>query len=348
MIAKSNNNFPEINQDGLLKARVIAEHRELYQVRTSSHEYFAKVTGKQMHEASSREDYPAVGDWVLVEALPNDQAIIKKILPRKTVIKKRQSEGKIQIIAANVDVVFIVESIDRDYNLNRLERYCTLCLEQKIKPVVIISKIDLIRSDELDAKLAEIKKRLKDVDVIPTSISTPEDLQKLKSFVQKDITYCFLGSSGVGKSSMINKLIGGEIIRTGEIGEQSGRGKHTTTRRDMFFLENGGILIDNPGMREVGLADFESGIGQVFNDIATVASQCKFADCTHISEPGCAVLEALKSGQLDKDQYENYLRLKKEVDHFDMSEQEKREKDRKFGKFIKKSLKTLDEIDRYK
>lgn len=331
----------DVDLDGFELARVTSEHKELYRVKTSTNEYSAKVTGKQMFEALSREDYPAVGDFVAIEIIDNDQAVIKTVLPRKTVIRKRQGNN-IQIIATNVDVAFIVESVDRDYNINRLERYCVLCLQEKIEPVVVINKIDLISNDELIVKLQEIKQRLLEINVIPTSVSSSKGLDEFKSHIKKGLTYCFLGSSGVGKSSIVNNLIGEELLETREIGTGTGRGKHTTTRREMFFLKNGGILIDNPGMREVGLADFESGIEQVFGDFAFFAKQCKFADCTHIGEPECAVLEALKTSKLSEDQYENYLKVKKEVDHFEMTEQEKKDKDRKFGKFVKSSLKKFD------
>lgn len=331
----------DIKLEGFELARVTSEHKELYRVKTSSGEYCAKITGKQMFEASGREDFPAVGDFVGVVILDNNQAIIKIVLPRKTVIKKRRGKN-IQIIAANVDNAFIVESVDRDFSINRLERYCVLCLQEKIEPVVIINKIDLISPGELALKLQEIRHRLPEVDVISTSVSNSDGLDELKSSIKKGTTYCFLGSSGVGKSSIINKLIGQELIKTEEIGKGTNRGKHTTTHREMFFLPDGGILIDNPGMREVGLADFESGVEQVFDDFESLAGQCKFADCTHINEPGCAVLEALEAGRLDQGQYENYLKLKKEVDFFEMSDQEKRDKDRKFGKFVKNSLKKFD------
>jgi ribosome biogenesis GTPase / thiamine phosphate phosphatase len=195
----------------------------------------------------------------------------------------------------------------------------------------------------LALKLQEIQHRLPEVSIISTSVPNSDGLNELKLYIKKGITYCFLGSSGVGKSSIINKLFGKELIKTEEIGKGTGRGKHTTTAREMFFLPNGGILIDNPGMREVGLADFESGISQVFDDFVSIAKQCKFADCTHTNEPGCAVLEALNKGQLDEDQYDNYLKLKKEVEHFEMTDQEKREKDRKFGKFVKNYSKKIKE-----
>lgn len=320
--------------DKLERARVIAEHRELYRVKVLDREYLARVTGKQIHQAATRDHYPAIGDFVMIEILDKEQAVIREVLPRKSLIRKRHGSG-IQIVAANVDVAFIVESLNHDYNLNRLERYRVLCEEANIQPVVVLNKTDLISADELQEKIEEVKSRLKDIEVIPASTTTPDGLAQLEQSIQSDTTYCFLGSSGVGKSTIINRLIGRESMRTGAIGEKTKRGRHTTTHREMFFLENGGILIDNPGMREVGLADFEKGIEKVFDDIPTLAQECKFADCSHVNEPGCAVLEALEIGRLDQGQYENYLNLKKEVDFYEMEDHERRERDRKFGKFIK-------------
>jgi ribosome biogenesis GTPase len=331
--------------DKIIKARVIAEHRELYRVKSSYGEYLARVTGKHMHKSGNREDFPAVGDFVIIEILDDDQAMIREVLPRKSLIRKRHGSS-IQIVAANVDTAFIVESLNHDYNLNRLERYRVLCEEANIQPVVVLNKTDLIFADELQEKIREVKSRLKDIEVIPASTTTAGGLAQIEQSIQSDMTYCFLGSSGVGKSTIINRLIGRESMRTGAIGEKTERGKHTTTHREMFFLENGGILIDNPGMREVGLADFEKGIEKVFDDIPTLAKECKFSDCTHINEPDCAVLGALRNGRLDRAQYENYLSLRKEVDFYELEDHERREKDRKFGKMVKNVLKQKNDLDR--
>lgn len=329
---------------GFQVARVISEHKGAYKVKNDKGEYLAKITGRQMFNAKSREDFPAVGDWVAISEADKEQAVICKVLPRRTVMKRKYSgKNEIQIIAANIDVALAVESVDRDYSLNRLERYFAISSDSGIRMSVVLNKIDLLSKEELEAKIGEIKKRLADVDVIATSALTDEGLEKLKEHIIKGKTYCFLGSSGVGKSSLINKLIGENIIRTKDIGEYSGRGKHTTTGREMYFLADGGIVIDNPGVREVGMADTGVGVDNVFDEIMALAKNCKYSDCTHTHETGCKVLEAVESGELDGGRYENYLNLKKEAQYFEMSEIEKKQKSRSFGKFVKNAKKSLKE-----
>lgn len=295
-------------------ARVIAEYRGTYKIKNSTGEYFAKITGKRIFNASSREDYPAVGDWVTIKEQDAEWAVITEILPRHTLIKrKHNNKNKTQIIATNIDVAFIVESIGRDFNLNRFERYFAIVNDGKIKSTIILNKIDLISKEELDLKLTQIKDRFKNIDIITTSTLTNEGLDKLKKYIEKRKTYCFLGSSGVGKSSLINKLIGENVIKTENISSYSDKGKHTTTSREMYFLENGGIVIDNPGMREIGMTGVADGVDNIFDEIIILSKECKFTNCSHISEPKCKVLSALKSGQLDKDKYSNYINLKKEI-----------------------------------
>lgn len=323
-------------------ARVIAEQRGAYKVKNTNGEYLAKITGKRIFTAVSREDYPAVGDWVAISESEAKKAVIQSILPRRTAMKRKYSgKDEIQIIATNIDVALVIESADRDYSLNRFERYFSIAGDGGIKSAIVFNKTDLISKEELDAKLAQIKDRFKDIDVIVTSALTDEGLDELKKYIARGKTYCFLGSSGVGKSSLINKLLGEGKIQTGEIGSHSGRGKHITTAREMYFLENGGIVIDNPGVREVGVTDVNAGIDGLFDEIVILAKKCKFVDCTHIHEPDCAVLSALKSGELNEDKYSNYIGLKKEADHYGLTEFEKREKNRQFGKFVKKAKKDL-------
>jgi len=329
--------------DGFFVARVVAEYKGAYKVKNSTCGYSAKVTGKRMFNASSREDYPAVGDWVSITELNSEQAVINEILPRRTVIKRKYSnKNEVQIIATNIDVAFIVESIDRDFNLNRFERYFTIANDGGIKSTIILNKIDLISKEDLNLKLTEIKNRFNDTDIILTSIITSEGLDELKKYILPKKTYCFLGSSGVGKSSLINKLLGENAIETKDISFQTGRGKHTTTSREMYFLNNGGIVIDNPGMREVGMTDTTLGIDNFFDEITALSKECKYVDCSHTSEPGCKVLSELKSGRLDEGKYSNYINLKKENEYYEMTDLEKREKDRKFGKFIKKAKKEIE------
>jgi ribosome biogenesis GTPase len=334
------------------KARVISEYKGAYKVKKvplfGGQEFLAKVTGKQMFTAKSREDYPAVGDWVLIDELPENQAVIKNILPRRSIIKRKYGDknkvgekSNTQIIAVNIDVAFVVQSLGRDYNLNRFERYFSILSDGSIKPTIILNKIDLVSKQELDEVLAQIKNRFPNIDVILTSTITDKAINQLKNYLQADKTYCFLGSSGVGKSSIINKLLGKDLIRTEQISSYSDRGKHITTTRQMYFLENGAIVIDNPGIREVGLTDADSTLDSLFDKITELSLQCKFNDCSHNQEAGCKILKAVESGEIDKKQYENYLSLKKESDFYKMSEIEKKEKERDFGKFIKKAKKDL-------
>jgi ribosome biogenesis GTPase len=339
------------NQLGLNEfsvARVISEHKGAYRIKNENGEYFAKITGKQMFVASSREDYPAVGDWVAIDDLGNDQAIIHGIFPRQTIIKRKFGDknitgekNEIQIIATNIDVAFVVESVDRDYNLNRFERYFAIAENGGVRSAIILNKIDLLSNEELDEKLNQLKNRFPGIDIVLTSIVNNSGLDNLKKYITKGKTYCFLGSSGVGKSSLINKLIGEDAIKTGDISSYSDRGKHTTTGRQMYFLENGGIVIDNPGMREVGMADVSYGVDNFFDEISVLAEKCRYADCTHTHESGCEVVKAVKSGELNEEKYSNYLNLKKETEYSEMDDYEKREKDRNFGKFLKKAKKDL-------
>lgn len=329
-------------------ARVIAAHKELYRVKNVQGEFFAKITGKQIFEATSREDYPAVGDWVLVTEPDGGHAVIEKTLPRQTIIKRRFGDrnksgekSAVQIIATNVDVGFVIESTDRDYSLNRFERYFAMLEYGGVRGVIVINKIDLLSEPEKKRTLHELQERFPHTDSIVTSTVNDNGLDALKEYIEKGKTYCFLGSSGVGKSSLINKLIGEDVIKTGGISSYADRGKHTTTGRQMYFLDTGGIVIDNPGMREVGVADDGEGLDTCFEEIALLGQGCTYVDCTHTHEPGCVVVEAVNSGKIDKEKYSNYMNLKKEAEYYSMSDSQKRQKSKHFGKFVHKAKKEL-------
>ncbi|NQU16903.1 MAG: ribosome small subunit-dependent GTPase A [Candidatus Saganbacteria bacterium] len=317
------------------QARIVAHYRGKYKVRIENKELLAEISGKMMYTASEQADYPVVGDWVRISQFESDHALIHEILPRKTFIQRKAAgKDEAQVIAANIDVAFIIQAVDRDFNLNRFERYLSLATAGKIKPVIVLNKIDLISKIELAEKVFQTKNRFKKIEVLTTSVLSDNGMVEFAKSIKKQKTYCLLGSSGVGKSSIINKLLGKNILKTQNISLSTKKGKHATTHRELFVLKNGGMVIDNPGMREVGLTDTGEGVEGVFDEISKLATACKFTDCTHNQEPGCAILAAVESGELDKNRYLNYLKLKKEADYYAMTKLEKRHKDRQFGKMV--------------
>jgi ribosome biogenesis GTPase len=320
----------------LIPARIVAEHKGAYVLRNEKYEFSAKVTGKMMFTASARRDYPAVGDWVLVSFPDDNNAAVHEILPRRSVLKRKSlTKPDAQIIASNIDVAFIVQSPDRDFSLNRMERYFSIAESGNIKPVIVLNKTDLISREQLESIRNDMSDRFPRASIFRTSVATREGIEELSGFIRKGHTYCFVGSSGVGKSSLINTFLGKDIIKTGEISIQRNRGRHMTTHRQLFVLKNGGLVIDNPGMREIGLIDAGAGIENVFEDISAFSKNCQFSDCTHIHEPGCAVLLAVREGNLDGKRYANFLKLIRENKHHSMSMLEMREKDRRFGRMVK-------------
>ena len=300
-------------------------------------EYEAEITGNMRFTAKGREDFPAVGDWVSLTTYDSGTAIIHSIFPRSSVIS-RQAVGKfgeIQIIAANIDCAFLVQAVDRDFNINRLERYLTICNTSGVEPVIVLNKTDLISAGQLSDILERIKPRIKNVPVIAISNNTWMDYDAIRSVIEKGKTYCMLGSSGVGKSTLLNNLSGKDIMETNAISESTNKGRHVTSHRELVVLDEGGILIDNPGMREVGIADATGGLEITFDSILSYSKNCKFKDCTHTNETGCAVLKAVEDGEIDEASYQNYLSMEREKAYFETSAAEKKKKEKMFGKIIK-------------
>lgn len=323
--------------DGFEPGRVVEEHKEQYLVRTASAEYEAEITGNLRYTAESRDDFPAVGDWVAFTVYEGGLAIIHRILPRFSILR-RNAVGKLgetQVIAANIDYAFLIQAADRDFNPNRLERYLTICNASKVYPIVVLSKIDLIDSKELSALMECIRHRIGDIPLLALSNITQQGMGSLRNRLERGKTYCMLGSSGVGKSTLLNALSGRSVMKTDSISHRTKKGQHVTSHRALVVLPDGGILVDNPGMREVGIGDSGEGIEVTFDRIARLAMECKFKDCTHTNETGCAVLKALQEGEIDGGSYHNYLKLRKEEAYFESSLVERRKKDRAFGKILK-------------
>ena len=323
--------------------RIITEHKERYIVRTVQGEIEAEITGNMRYTASSREDFPAVGDWVTLMICDQNLAIIHRILPRSSLLKRKAAghTGDIQVIAANIDVALLIQAADRDFNINRLERYLTLCHSSNVIPAIVLTKTDLISTSNVEELIRNIKGRIKDVPVFPISNKTKEGYEAIDRFIQKGKTYCMLGSSGVGKSTLLNNLARKSIMKTASLSQSTNKGKHTTSRRELIILDKGGILIDNPGMREVGLADTGDGLETTFDTILQYSTHCKFKDCTHTHETGCAVINAVQQGEIDRNSYHNYLKMVKEKTYIESTAIERKRKEKIFGKILKNYKKTM-------
>jgi len=317
--------------------RVISEHRERYVVKTTENEYDAEVIGNLRFSADKRSDLPAVGDWVAIDAYDENKVLIHALFPRKSTIERNAvgRQGEKQIIATNIDHAFIVQAVKGDLNINRIERYLTICNASKVNPVIILSKSDLLDKDELSGLILKIEERVKHVPVIAISNESREDIERLANLMIRGQTYCLLGSSGVGKSTLLNNLSGRQLMKTNTISTSTNKGRHVTSHRQLVILEKGGIVIDNPGMREVGISDSSGGLEMTFETIIHLSKMCKFKDCTHTTETGCAVLAALDRGEIDIGSYENYLKMEREKVHFESTVAEKRKKDKAFGKMMK-------------
>lgn len=317
--------------------RVILENKLNYRVITENEEVLANVSGKFSFNSDKSSDYPSVGDWVVLDRnhSSNGNAIIHSVLPRSSVLTRKACGSKFeeQIIASNVDYVFICLSMNKDFNLRRLERYLGLVWESGAVPNVVLTKSDLCENP--DAFMDDLTSVCLGVDVHITSSVENSGLESIKSLINIDTSIAFIGSSGVGKSTLLNTLAGTELMDTGEIRFDDDKGKHTTTHRELLLLPSGGVIIDTPGMREVQL--YSADLDHSFKDIELLSNQCKFSDCSHKNEPGCSVRAAIQSGELDAGRYKSYLKLKRELK---MIENRKRRAERQINtKRNKKSSK---------
>lgn len=307
--------YPELSL-----ARIVAQYRGLYKIITESGELQAEISGKLRFETNELAQFPTVGDFVMVSAEGlGGNAIIHHVLSRKSIFLRTAVgvSGQAQPVAANIDVVFICMSLNNNYNLSRLERYLSVAWDSGATPVILLTKADLC--DDLPKAVEEVERVSAFSDVVPLSMFAENIEEKLRRYLKSGTTAAFIGSSGVGKSTLINKLMGTEVLTTSEIGKAD-KGRHTTTGREMFPSPFGGVLIDTPGMRELGAESAD--LSKTFDDIEELASRCKFNNCTHTSEPGCAILQTLSAGKLEQRRLDSYLKLKIEAGYDGLNSKE--------------------------
>ena len=327
----------DMRQQGQGIARVSAVDRNAFMIRNERGEIPAELAGRFYFHVESAVELPCVGDWVSVQ-YHNDgtSAIIHGVFPRRTFLRRKRAGAEVdyQMIAANIDLAFIVQSCHFDFNLPRMNRYLVMAADGRVETIVVLTKTDLISPDALQQNLAAIGKAGITTRVIALSNISGAGFDQFQQVLMPGRTYCLLGSSGVGKTTLINRLIGRDALDTKAV-SGTGEGTHTTARRQLIVLDNGVMFIDTPGMRELGLLGAGEGVNKGFEDIIALSRACRYADCSHTQESDCAVLAAMTQGELSEERYFSFMKLKKESEHYEMSYLDKRKKDRAFGRFIK-------------
>ncbi len=324
-------------------ARVTSVDRGAFLVRNQDGETYAEISGKLRFAVGSASDMPCVGDWVCIRRhASGGSAVIRDLMPRRTFLRRKcpGDSADFQMIAANIDVALIVQAYGYDFNLARLDRYLVMANEGEIEPWILLTKTDLVSSDELEHSIGQVRHRCASAHIVALSNVTGVGLDELRTLLIAGRTYCLLGSSGVGKTTLINRLIGRDAFDTKAV-SGTGEGVHTTSRRQLLVLDGGAMLIDTPGMRELGLLGTSDGLDDAFTEIQEHSTNCRFADCTHTKEPGCSVLLAVKNGTISDDRYHSYIKLRNETEYHDLSYFEKRRKDKEFGRFIKSAKKNM-------
>ena len=316
--------FDECAGEGLLPGRVIRQSRDLSRVVVAAGELDAEVSGKFRHRAQGPAGFPAVGDWVAVRLVAGGPALIESLLPRRSAFTRKAAGEAVeaQVVAANVDKVFLVSGLDGDFNVRRIERYLTTAWSSGAEPVIVLNKADL--RPDIPNVIAEACGVAPGVPVVAVQALAEKGLEGLTPYLLPGKTVAFLGSSGVGKSTMINRLLGEERFRTASMSDAGeGRGRHTTTARELVRLPDGALLIDTPGMRELGLWADDEGLDRTFDEIDALAAECKFPDCGHEREPGCAVRAAVEAGTIDERRWESYLKLRRELRFLELKKDER-------------------------
>ena len=322
-------------------ARIIATHKDRYEIVCNNGQGFAKIK-KGCYYDNPNSIYPTTGDFVIIEWNSTGDSMICETLKRESSFSRTASSSDRnhelhnqheQLVAANFDYVFIMQSLNNNFNLHRLERYLSLSWESGAIPVIILTKSDLV--ENIQEYIEQVESIAFGVDVYAVSCITGYGLDSIKKYFSKGNTIVFLGSSGVGKSTLVNTLYGDNVMKTSDIREEDSRGRHTTTSRNLIMLPNGAMIIDTPGMRELGMWNAENGINKTFQDIEQYIGMCKFSDCTHTNEPGCKILEAIVNGEIDQERFEQYLKLQKESRYNTDSNQYLQEKKNKFKEISK-------------